>query len=99
MVAKYSGGHLKLHTIYYNARSTGVDVRLAAALASGKLDVGDVASRAWESQGVGAFTYAQLLRMVFVTSPPPRRRFASALNGAGRRLPSSEPALAIAPAG
>src|SRR5215469_561295 len=33
LVAKVSGGYLKLHTIYYNARSTSVDVRLAAALA------------------------------------------------------------------
>jgi TRAP-type C4-dicarboxylate transport system substrate-binding protein len=60
LVAKYSGGHLKLHTSYYNARSTSVDVRLAAALAAGKLDVGDVASRAWESQGVGAFRAFQV---------------------------------------
>jgi hypothetical protein len=34
---------------------------------------------------------------IVATSPPPRRRFASALNGA-HRSPSSEPALAIAPA-
>jgi C4-dicarboxylate-binding protein DctP len=60
LVAKYSGGHLKLHTSYYNARSTGVDVRLAAALASGKLDIGDVASRAWESQGIEAFRAFQV---------------------------------------
>ena len=60
LVAKYSGGHLKLHTIYYNARSTSVDVTLAAALAAGKLDVGDVASRAWESQGIGAFRAFQV---------------------------------------
>src|SRR5215469_18637589 len=60
MVAKYSGGHLKLHTVYYNARSTSVDVRLATALAEGKLDVGDVASRAWESQGIGAFRAYQV---------------------------------------
>jgi TRAP-type C4-dicarboxylate transport system substrate-binding protein len=60
LVAKVSGGHLKLHTIYYNARSTSIDVRLAAALAAGKLDVGDVASRAWESQGIGAFRAFQV---------------------------------------
>jgi TRAP-type C4-dicarboxylate transport system substrate-binding protein len=60
LVAKYSGGHLKLHTIYYKARSTSVDVTLAAALAAGKLDVGDVASRAWESEGVGAFRALQV---------------------------------------
>ncbi len=60
LVAKDSGGHLKLHTSYYNARSTSVDVRLAAALAAGKLDVGDVASRAWESQGIEAFRAYQV---------------------------------------
>jgi TRAP-type C4-dicarboxylate transport system substrate-binding protein len=60
LVAKDSGGHLKLHTIYYNSLSTGVDVTIAAALAAGKLDVGDVASRAWESQGVEAFRAYQV---------------------------------------
>jgi len=60
LVAKVSGGHLKLHTIYYNGRSTSVDVTIAAALRAGKLDVGDVASRAWESQGVGAFRAFQV---------------------------------------
>src|SRR5262249_51457610 len=60
LVTKVSSGHLKLHTIYYNARSTSVDVRLASALAAGKLDVGDVASRAWESQWVGAFRAFQV---------------------------------------
>jgi TRAP-type C4-dicarboxylate transport system substrate-binding protein len=54
-VAKDSGGHLKLRTIYYNARSTSVDVTVALALQAGKLDVGDVGSRAWESLGIGAF--------------------------------------------
>jgi TRAP-type C4-dicarboxylate transport system substrate-binding protein len=60
LVAKYSGGHLKLHTIYYNARSTGVDPTIATALTVGKLDVGDVASRAWESQGIEAFRAFQV---------------------------------------
>ena len=60
LVAKDSGGHLKLHTSYYNGRSTSVDVQLAAALAAGKLDVGDVASRAWESQGIEAFRAYQV---------------------------------------
>jgi len=55
LVAKNSGGHLKLRTVYYNARATGVDQTVAAALRSGKLDVGDVGSRAWESLGVTAF--------------------------------------------
>jgi len=60
LVAKYSAGHLKLHTIYYNARSTGVDPAIATALTVGKLDVGDVASRAWESQGIEAFRAFQV---------------------------------------
>jgi TRAP-type C4-dicarboxylate transport system substrate-binding protein len=60
LVAKDSGGHLKLHTIYYNARSTSVDRTIAAALAAGKLDVGDVASRAWESFGIEAFRAFQV---------------------------------------
>jgi TRAP-type C4-dicarboxylate transport system substrate-binding protein len=60
LVAKDSGGHLKLHTSYYNARSTSVDVTIAAALAAGRLDVGDVASRAWESQGIEAFRAYQV---------------------------------------
>jgi TRAP-type C4-dicarboxylate transport system substrate-binding protein len=55
LVAKDSGGHLRLRTIYYNARSTSVDVTVALALQAGKLDVGDVGSRAWESLGIGAF--------------------------------------------
>jgi len=46
LVARVSGGHLKLHTIYRNARSTSVDVTMAAALQAEKLDVSDVASQA-----------------------------------------------------
>src|SRR5215470_2563340 len=60
LAAKYSGGHLKLHTVYYNARSTSVDPTIATALTVGKLDVGDVASRAWESQGIEAFRAYQV---------------------------------------
>ena len=60
LVAKDSGGHLKLHTSYYNGRSTSVDVQFAAALQAGKLDVGDVASRAWESLGIEAFRAYQV---------------------------------------
>jgi TRAP-type C4-dicarboxylate transport system substrate-binding protein len=55
LVDQDSGGHLKLRTVYYNARSTSVDQTIAADLQKGKLDVGDVASRAWESLGVSAF--------------------------------------------
>ena len=55
LVAHDSAGHLKLRDVYYNARSTTVDQTIAAALLAGKLDVGDVGSRAWESLGVAAF--------------------------------------------
>ena len=55
LVNQDSGGHLRLRTVYYNARSTSVDQTIAADLAKGKLDVGDVGSRAWESLGVSAF--------------------------------------------
>ena len=55
LVAQDSGGHLKLRIVNYNARSPEVDVMIAAALQKGRLDVGDVGSRAWESLGVEAF--------------------------------------------
>ena len=55
LAEQLSGGHLKIRTVYYNAESTSIDVSIAAGLQSGKLDVGDVASRAWESLGVEAF--------------------------------------------
>jgi TRAP-type C4-dicarboxylate transport system substrate-binding protein len=55
LVARDSRGHLKLHTVYYNGRATSVDLTVAAALRSGKLAVGDIASRAWQSFGVEAF--------------------------------------------
>lgn len=55
LVDQDSGGHLKLRTVNYNGRSTSVDQTIAAALQKGKLDVGDVGSRAWESLGVMAF--------------------------------------------
>jgi TRAP-type C4-dicarboxylate transport system substrate-binding protein len=58
LVAKDSGGHLKLHTIHYSARPTDAD--LTIALRAGKLDVGDVASRAWEGQGIEAFRAYQV---------------------------------------
>jgi TRAP-type C4-dicarboxylate transport system substrate-binding protein len=59
LVDQDSGGHLTLHTVYYNAYSTSVDQTIAADLQKGKLDVGDVGSRAWESLGVTAFTAYQ----------------------------------------
>ena len=55
LVDQDSGGHLRLRTVSYNARSVSVDQTVAADLQKGKLDVGDVGSRAWESLGVIAF--------------------------------------------
>ena len=55
MVDQDSGGHLRLRTVFYNARSVSVDQTIAADLQKGKLDVADVGSRAWESLGVAAF--------------------------------------------
>jgi TRAP-type C4-dicarboxylate transport system substrate-binding protein len=55
LVGRDSGGHLKLRTIAYNARSTSIDQTIAAGLQKGEVDVGDVGSRAWESLGVLAF--------------------------------------------
>ena len=55
LVDQDSGGHLRLRTVFYNARSVSVDQTIAADLQKGKLDVGDVGSRAWESLGVSAF--------------------------------------------
>jgi TRAP-type C4-dicarboxylate transport system substrate-binding protein len=56
LVSQDSGGHLRLRTVNsYDDRSTSVDQVIAADLQKGKLDVGDVGSRAWESLGVQAF--------------------------------------------
>jgi TRAP-type C4-dicarboxylate transport system substrate-binding protein len=55
LVDQDSGGHLTLRTVSYNARSVSIDQTIAADLQKGKLDVGDVGSRAWESLGVSAF--------------------------------------------
>jgi TRAP-type C4-dicarboxylate transport system substrate-binding protein len=55
LAEQLSRGHLRIRTVYYNAHSTSVDQSIASGLRSGKLDVGDVASRAWESLGVEAF--------------------------------------------
>ena len=56
LVSQDSGGHLRLRTVNsYDGRSTNVDQTIASDLQKGKLDVGDVGSRAWESLGVEAF--------------------------------------------
>src|SRR5262249_52817813 len=100
LVAKVSGGHLKLRTIYYNGRSTSVDVTIAAALAAGKLDVGDVASRAWESQGIVAFRAYQV--PFLVTSRALLGRAVTAPVAAGMLAalkPAKVTGLAIVPTG
>jgi len=100
LVAKYSGGHLKLHTVYYNARSTSVDPTIATALTVGKLDVGDVASRAWESQGIGAFRAFQV--PFLVTSRALLDRAVTGLVAAGMLAalkPAKVTGLAIVPTG
>jgi hypothetical protein len=40
--------------VCYNACSVSIDQTIASDLQKGKLDVGDVGSRAWESLAVGA---------------------------------------------
>lgn len=100
LVAKYSGGHLKLHTIYYNARSTGVDPTIATALTVGKLDVGDVASRAWESQGLAAFRAFQVPFLVTSRALLDRAVTGQAAAGMLAELkPAKVTGLAIVPTG
>jgi len=55
LVDQDSGGHLRLRMVHYDSGSTSVDLTIAADLQKGKLDVGDVGSRAWEILGVTAF--------------------------------------------
>jgi TRAP-type C4-dicarboxylate transport system substrate-binding protein len=100
LVAKDSGGHLKLHNLYYNARSTSVDVQLAAALQAGKLDVGDVASRAWESLGIEAFRAYQVPFLVTGRSLLDRAVTGPVATGLLNALkPAKVTGLAIVPAG
>jgi TRAP-type C4-dicarboxylate transport system substrate-binding protein len=54
-VAQDSAGHLKLRLVTENGRLTNIDQTLAGELASGKLDVADIGSRAWETVGAEAF--------------------------------------------
>jgi len=54
-VARRSGGRIRLAFVQYDAPSTSVDVLIARDLEAGRLDVADVASRAWESEGVNGF--------------------------------------------
>jgi TRAP-type C4-dicarboxylate transport system substrate-binding protein len=99
LVSQDSGGHLKLRTVNsYDGRSTNIDQTIAADLQKGKLDVGDVASRAWESLGVQAFRAYQ--DPFLITS---RELLDAAVTGrvAGGLLATLKPAgitgLAIAP--
>ena len=55
LVNQDSGGHLRLRMVRYDYNSPSVDQMVAADMHKGKLDVGDVGSRAWESLGVTAF--------------------------------------------
>ena len=55
LVAKDSQGHLKLKMRPYDSYATNVDQKIAADLKSGKVAIGDLGSRAWESLGVEAF--------------------------------------------
>lgn len=55
LVNRDSGGHLRLRTVPYDYDSPSVDQTVAADLKKGKVAVGDVGSRAWESLGVTAF--------------------------------------------
>jgi TRAP-type C4-dicarboxylate transport system substrate-binding protein len=100
LVAKDSGGYLKLHTSHYNGRSTSVDVQLAAALQAGKLDVSDVASRAWESLGIEAFRAYQVPFLVTSRSLLDRAVTAPVAAGMLAALkPAKVTGLAIAPTG
>jgi ABC-type glycerol-3-phosphate transport system substrate-binding protein len=54
-LAKDSGGQIKLREVAYNYDAPDVDEQIAADLQSGKLDLGDVGSRAWETISAGGF--------------------------------------------
>ena len=51
-LARASGGRMKAQLVAYDASATDVDQRLARDLARGRIDVADIAARAWESRGV-----------------------------------------------
>ena len=50
-LGRLSGGRLRAVAVRYDDRATNVDQRIARDVAAGKLDVADVATRAWESLG------------------------------------------------
>lgn len=51
-LARVSGGRLRATTVRYDDLATEVDEQIARDLAAGRIDVADVAARAWESLGV-----------------------------------------------
>jgi TRAP-type C4-dicarboxylate transport system substrate-binding protein len=54
-----SDGHLRLRTLFLDARSPDIDQTIAGDIRSREIDVGDVGSRAWESLGLPAFSAYQ----------------------------------------
>lgn len=54
-LAHASGGRLRAMSVAYDKDATDVDQRVARDLASGRLDIADIAARAWESVGVTGF--------------------------------------------
>ena len=59
MVNHDSDGHLRLRTLFLDARSPDIDQTIAGDIRNRRIDVGDVGSRAWESLGVPAFSAYQ----------------------------------------
>src|SRR5215212_886623 len=58
-LTRASGGRVHVVTVPYDDDATDVDQRIAADVAAGRLDVADVAARAWESQGATGFRVFQ----------------------------------------
>jgi TRAP-type C4-dicarboxylate transport system substrate-binding protein len=53
-LARASGGRMRAQLVLYDMSATDVDQRLARDLARGRIDVADIAARAWESLGLTA---------------------------------------------
>lgn len=58
-VAALSGGTVKIDVLPYDHRAPSVDPRIGKDLAAGRIDVADIASRAWVRLGVTSFTAYQ----------------------------------------
>src|SRR4051812_26033066 len=52
---RVSGGRLRAVVVRYDDLAPDIDQRIARDVAAGKIDVADVAVRAWESLGVSGF--------------------------------------------